>query len=37
MKRYLFTETQVVSILNEAEMGLPVKEVCRKRRISSAG
>lgn len=36
MKRSRFRETQIVSILNEAEAGLPVKEVCRKHGISSA-
>ena len=36
MKRSRFTETQIVSIRNEAEAGLPVKEVCRKHGISSA-
>ncbi|MFT6555676.1 MAG: putative transposase [Alloalcanivorax venustensis] len=36
MKRSRFTETQIVSILNEAEAGLPVKEVCRKHGTSSA-
>jgi putative transposase len=36
MNRFRFTETQIVSILNEAEAGLPVKEVCRKHAISSA-
>ena len=35
MKRSRFTETQIVSILNEAEAGLPVKEVCRKHGTSS--
>jgi|TARA_R100000049_G_C1954116_1_gene105221 putative transposase len=36
MKRSQFTETQIVLILNVAEAGLPVKEVCRKHGISSA-
>ena len=36
MKKSKFSDTQIVSILNEAEAGLPVKEVCRKYGISSA-
>lgn len=36
MKKSKFSETQIVSILKEADAGLPVKEVCRKYGISSA-
>ena len=36
MKNSKFSDTQIVSILKEAEAGQPVKEVCRKYGISSA-
>jgi len=36
MRTSKFTDTQIVSILNEAEAGVPVKEICRKHGISSA-
>lgn len=35
MKKSRFTAHQIVAILNEAESGIPVKEVCRKRGVSS--
>jgi len=35
MKQSKFSESQIVTILKEAEAGLPVKEVCRKYGISS--
>lgn len=36
MRKAKYSDTQIVSILNEAEAGMPVKEVCRKYEISSA-
>ena len=36
MKKSKFIDTQIVSILKQAEAGMPVKEVCRQHQISSA-
>ena len=36
MKKSNYSDTQMVSILKEAEAGRPVKEICRKYGISSA-
>ena len=35
MRNSKFTETQIVAILQEADAGVPVNEVCRKHGISS--
>ena len=36
MKKSCFTETQIVAILNEADAGIQVKDICRKHGISDA-
>ena len=36
MKKSQFTETQIVSILKEADASMKVEELCRKHGISSA-
>ena len=36
MKKSRFSETQIVSILKEADAGLKVEEICRKYEISNA-
>ena len=36
MKKTRFTETQIISILKEADAGIPVKDICRQHGISDA-
>ena len=36
MRTSKFTETQIVSILKQADAGLPVKDICRQAGISTA-
>ena len=36
MKRSRFSETQIVSILKEADAGKKVKDICRRHGISDA-
>jgi len=36
MKKSRFTESEIVSILKQADAGLPVKDICRQAGISSA-
>lgn len=35
MKKPKFTETQIVSILKQADAGVPVKDICRQAGIST--
>ena len=36
MKKTRYTESQIFQILNEAEAGMPVTELCRKHGMSNA-
>ena len=36
MKRSRFAETQIISILKEADAGMQIKQLCRKHGISDA-
>ena len=36
MKRGKLTETQIVTMLNESEAGVPTADLCRQYKISSA-
>jgi len=36
MKKSRFSDTQIISILKQAEQGIPVPKICREHNISSA-
>ena len=36
MKKSRFTDTQILAVLNQAEVGTPVPNLCREHGISSA-
>ncbi len=36
MKKSKFSDNQIINILNQAESGTPVPEICREHNISSA-
>ena len=36
MKKFRFTDNQIIAVLKQAEAGTPVSELCRERGISSA-
>ena len=36
MKKSLFTDSQIIAVLKQAEGGMPVPELCREHGISSA-
>jgi putative transposase len=36
MKKAQFIESQIVNVLKEAEVGMPIGELCRKHGISEA-
>lgn len=36
MKKSRFSDTQILSILKQAESGIPIPEICREHGISSA-
>jgi len=36
MKKSKFTDSQIIAILNQAEAGMPVPDLCREHAISSA-
>lgn len=36
MKKSKLSETQIITLLNEAETGVPVVDICRKYQVSAA-